>query len=74
MSTDAVSFKSAERAMDAHANINAFASVVGVLENGTVYGPTASTAGRTTRRIIELCKTEMQRQYVLREKAMGRMP
>ena len=68
---------STERSVDAarnatkhHSTLNAFASVVVLLEGGIVYDPAAY---RAAQRIIDIAKREEQRQLKKYDKAMQKL-
>lgn len=52
-----------------HTTLNTFASVVTLLEGGTVYDPAANV---TAQRIIRLCHSEQQRQLKKYDAAMAK--
>jgi hypothetical protein len=54
-------------AMEAHTNLNVFASIQAILEGGCVYGG----ENKAAKQIIKICLAEQQRQLKLMDKALG---
>lgn len=59
--------KHTKAAMDAHANLNIFASIAAILEGGVIYGGENAAA----KKIIGICNKEQQRQLRLQDKAVA---
>ena len=57
-----------DAACEAQAHLYVFAGLVGTLEAGTIRG--GGSANKTAKKIINLCKAEMTRQYRIKEYAI----
>ena len=55
-------------AMNAHTDLNTFASLQAILEGGCLHGPTCY---KSSQRIIAICKKEMQKQLAIMDKAIA---